>query len=217
MRSEQGKEIGRAEAFVVHLDSVTDRPAIGIRRQQIEKSREVIRIKLLRWQELPVYRAELVLQLHDAAGEKPLDRRASFGELAPVRREPRTLYGKDEIVGSFVMPLGKALRLLRAVVGTVDLDRCQLAACVFELAAMGQVGRIEGAAPGFEYPSPNPDSDFPLFLRHDRCLRRAVSLPLLHRVGWAIIPENGSCTFRYFRFLTPNCTAGRSLFCRNNS
>ena len=58
---------------------------------------------------------------------------ARLREHAAVGGEARTLEREDETVRRLVMPFGEALRLLRAVIGAVDLDGGQLAAGIFEL------------------------------------------------------------------------------------
>ncbi|MPN55349.1 hypothetical protein SDC9_203031 [bioreactor metagenome] len=58
----------------------------------------------------------------------------------------RRLGREHETVRGGVAPAGVGRRLLRAVVGAVDLDGAQLAAGVLQLAPLHQSGRIERAA-----------------------------------------------------------------------
>ena len=96
---------------------------------------------------------------------------ARLGKNPAVGGEPRPLDREDEAVRRLVVPLGEALRLLRAIVGAVDLDRGQLAAGVFQLALLRQAFGIEGAAPRLIGPSADADQDARLgFVRHVRLL-----------------------------------------------
>src|SRR5260370_15260758 len=76
-----------------------------------------------------------------------------------MRGEPRPLDREHEILRRLVAPAPEARRFLRAVEGAVDLDRGELPAGVFELAHLGQVFRIERAAPGREHPAADADAD----------------------------------------------------------
>src|ERR1700727_1270972 len=55
-----------------------------------------------------------------------------LGEDAAVGGEARSLDREDEIVGRLVMPLHEARRLLRPVIGAVDLDRGQFRARILK-------------------------------------------------------------------------------------
>src|ERR1700686_319542 len=55
------------------------------------------------------------------------------------------------------MPFGESLRLLRAVKGAVDLDRCELAAGIFELTFLREFVGIERPPPGLIGPTANAD------------------------------------------------------------
>src|SRR5262249_3293148 len=106
------------------------------------------------------------LELEHAAAEEALDRFAGLGEHAVVGRELRTLDREREVVGRRARPFAKALRLLGAVEGGIDLDRGELAAGVFELARLRQSLGIERAAPRGKHPAADADPN------HGRSLRR---------------------------------------------
>src|SRR6516164_9566224 len=147
---------------------MADRMTFEAVRQQGKERREIVRLESLERRELPEHRAELRLELQDAAGKEPLDRRAGFRQHGAMRGETRPLEGEHEIVGRLVGPAAEALWPLTAVEGAVDLDRGQRAARKFELARLRQALRIEGTAPRFEDPSPDADPDHGPILEHDR-------------------------------------------------
>ena len=61
-----------------------------------------------------------------------------LGEHAPIGGKARSLDGKQKAVGCLARPFAKALGLLRAVIGGVDLDRREMARRVGELLALRQ-------------------------------------------------------------------------------
>ena len=132
--AQQFDEIRCEEARVANLDRMTDRPAIERLRQEREKAGEVRRIELLGRRHLPEHRTELRLQFQHTAGEEPLDRGTGLGQHAPVGCELRTFEREHEIVRRLGRPFAEAVRLLRAIEGTVDLDAGELTARVFEFA-----------------------------------------------------------------------------------
>jgi hypothetical protein len=156
---QKGDEGRRAEAVVAHLDAVTDGPPVEGSRQQFEKGAEVRLVERLGWGELPQHRSQLVAQFQQALVEKPRDRFARLGQHPPVGGETGALQGEDEVVRRFGGPTAITFRLLRAVIGRVDLDRRQPPAGVGQLVLLGQVVRIEDAAPRREGPAADTDPD----------------------------------------------------------
>src|SRR6185437_2040575 len=109
--------------------------------------------------ELPVDRSELGLEFGHAGLEEAFDRFARFAENAAVDGEARPLDREHEIVRHLVAPFDEARRLLRAVIGAVDLDRGQLRARIFEFARLRQTFGKERASPGLEGPAADADPD----------------------------------------------------------
>ena len=66
------------------LDRMAQRLALDRLRQQVEKSREVVGLETFGRRELPVDRPELVAEFGDAAGDKAIDRFASFRQPAAM-------------------------------------------------------------------------------------------------------------------------------------
>src|SRR3954454_22553189 len=109
--------------------------------------------------QLPKNRSELCIQIHHTAFEKTLDRLSGFCKHAPMRGKAGRLDRKNETGRRFPRPLAEALSLLRPIERAVDLDGRYAAACIFELASLGQVFRIELAAPGRKNPAADADAD----------------------------------------------------------
>src|SRR5690606_26533468 len=138
---------------------------------------------------LPVDRAELVLKLQHATGEEAFDGLPGLRQHLAVGREAWPLQGEDEAVRRLVMPLGEARRLLRTVIGAVDLDRGQLRGGIFQLALLRQLLRIEGtAAPRLIGPAADADAD-PPFAFIASLLRHGL-LPLFRRIA-NLLPVDG--------------------------
>src|SRR5438045_3564416 len=62
-------------------------------------------------------------------------------------------------------PFAKALRLLRAVIGSVDLDRGQLRGRVLKFLRLRQLLRVKYPAPRLKGPAADADIDAARFLR----------------------------------------------------
>src|SRR5476649_244899 len=108
------------------------------------------------------------MEVHYATGEETFYRSAGIGKHATIGNETRSLYREYEVVRGFVVPFGKALRLLQSVVRAVDLDGCQFAAGEFQFSLLHETAGIETAAPRFVDPSANTDPDAWLCMaRHD--------------------------------------------------
>src|SRR6185369_241488 len=73
-------------------------------------------------------------------------------------RITRRLERETKTVRCLLAPVCVGRRFLRGVIGTVDLDRCQLAAGELEFTLLRQAGRIEIVAPGRVVPSADADA-----------------------------------------------------------
>src|SRR5690606_16125808 len=69
------------------------------------------------------------------------------GQFAANGDVARSLQRKDEPGWRFGGPFRIGGRLLRTVIGAVDLDRAQMPAGIFQLASLYQLGRVEIVAP----------------------------------------------------------------------
>ena len=82
----------------------------------------------------------------------PLAKNLSI-EFARLRQHPavggkaRTFQGENKILGRFVMPFAEAFRLLRTVIGAVDLDAGEVGAGIFQLPFLGEAFGIKVIAP----------------------------------------------------------------------
>ena len=157
--AQQRDEIGHAETVVAHLDHVTQRAAFELARQQFEEFAEIGFVEFLGRRELPQHRAEPVAELQHAGIIKPLHGIAGLRQHAAVGGEARPLQREHEAVRHLARPFAKALRLLRAVIGAVDLDRGQLRGGVGQLLRLRQLLRIKHAAPRLEGPAADADID----------------------------------------------------------
>ncbi len=151
-------------AVVAHFQRVAQRQLADLARQQLQKGLEVLGIEFLGAHELPVDRAEAILQLDQSLRHETLHRFTRVGQHAPVGAEARGLDREHEPVGRVVVPLGPARGLEARIVGAVDLDRGELAAGIFQLALLREVFRIEDAAPWLEGPA--ADADKEIFSTH---------------------------------------------------
>src|SRR5690554_6882116 len=142
-----------------HFNRMTERDAFMLFWQQREKARKIIRLEFLRWCELPVDYAELLLQPGHTARQELFDGWSSFCEHTAIGHKARPLQREDEIIWRLVMPFEKAFGLLRPIEGAVDLDAAKLRTCIFKLALLCQTFRIKAAAPFGENPPPNTDTD----------------------------------------------------------
>src|SRR5690606_28326541 len=70
-----------------------------------------------------------------------------------VRHEAVSLEREGESIRHLDRPFGKGGRLLRAIIGSVHLDRGKLSARIFELPLLGQIIRIKRAFPWLECPA----------------------------------------------------------------
>src|SRR5258708_5407510 len=99
---------------------MADDAAVETLWQKREERRHVVGVERFCGRELPEDRAELRLQLEQAARKEPLDRRAGLGEHAPVRGVARPLEREYEIGRRLLGPAPKAGGLLGAVEGAID-------------------------------------------------------------------------------------------------
>jgi hypothetical protein len=147
------------EALVAHFQRMAERAALHLARQQLQERLDVFGIERLRLHELPVDRTEPVAELVQALVDEHANRFAGRREQFAVGDVARALDGEDEALRRLVAPLDPARRLEGGVVGAVDLQRGELAAGIFELALLGQLLRIEDAAPRLEGPAADSDVD----------------------------------------------------------
>jgi len=157
--AQQRDEIRRAETVVAHFHHMTQCAAFELARQQFEKFAEIGFVELFGRRELPQHRTEPVAQFEHAGIIKPLYGIAGFREHPPVGREARSLQREHKSVRHLAGPFAKAFRLLRAVIGAVDLDRGELRARIFELFRLRETLGIEDAAPRLKGPASDADSD----------------------------------------------------------
>src|SRR5208283_3844625 len=157
--TQQIDELRGSKSFMPNLDNMQNFVSFDGLRQQLEKSFEIGGIKAFRWKELPIDRPELFLEIEDAARKESLDRRFRLGEDAPVGGKPRTLEREHKPFRCLLAPSGKAFGLLRTVIGSVDLDRCQMAARIFEFPLLCETFRIKNPAPRREGPAADANPD----------------------------------------------------------
>src|SRR5689334_11865573 len=150
------------ETAITRFDRVAQRSTLELRRQQVEKCRDLLRVERLRLVDLPVDRPELVAEIREPACEEPLDARSlRRRENLAQHDESRRLDAEDEAIRRFVVPLLERRGLLQSVERRVDLDRCELAAGVVELFRLGHALRVERAAPRREVPAADADENLP--------------------------------------------------------
>ena len=150
---QQRDEFRHGKTVVAHLDHMAQRAALELARQQLEKFAEIGIVELLGRRELPQHRAEAVAKLQHAGIIKPFHGIAGLRQHPPVGGEARPLQRKHKTVRHFARPFAKALRLLRAVIGAVDLDRGQLRRGIFQFLRLRQLLRIKHPAPRREGPA----------------------------------------------------------------
>ncbi len=139
---------------------MAQRLALELARQQFEKLAKVRFVEFLGRRELPEHRTEPVAEFQHAGIVKPFYGIAGFRQHTAVGGEARSLHRKDKTVGHLARPFAKAFRLLRAVIGAVDLDRGQFRRGVFQLLRLRQFFRIKHPAPWRKGPAADADVDF---------------------------------------------------------
>ena len=102
---------------------------------------------------------EPVAEFQHAGIVKPFDGIAGLRQHAAVGRKARSLQREHKTVRHLARPFAKALRLLRAVIGAVDLDRGQLRGGVGQLLRLRELLRIKHPAPWREGPAADADID----------------------------------------------------------
>src|SRR5215469_1516881 len=148
------------EAPVAYFDDMAYRPIVEPMRQQIQESGEAGFVECLLRRELPQDGAELLAQLQHACRKEAVDRRTGCRQIAAVRNKARALQRENEFFRRLVVPTVKARRLLRTVKGSVDFDRCNLAARMGQFGRLRQSQRIEDAAPWRKHPPADPHPNF---------------------------------------------------------
>src|SRR5262245_4805088 len=156
---DQGDELGHAKTVVPDFDDMAQRAAVELARQQLQEFAEIGAVELFGRRELPEHRAEPIAHFQHAGIVEALDGVAGFRQHAAVGGETRALHREDETIRHFARPLPNAFRLLRAVIGAVDLDRGQLRGGVGQLLRLRELLRIEHTAPRLERPAANADED----------------------------------------------------------
>src|SRR5438128_10907561 len=119
------------KALMPDFENVPQRPAVRALREEVEKSRKVVRHKFLCRMELPKNGPKPLSQFEYAAGEETLDRWPCLRQHRAVGGIARRLEREHEIIRRRGRPFAKAFRLLGAVEGAVDLDGGELAARIF--------------------------------------------------------------------------------------
>ena len=166
--AQQGQQSGGEQRRVAQLQRVAQRPPAGLARQQPGEGVQRFQRWALAAVELPQDRAQAVAERGDALHEV-LHLGAGTGQL-PAGHDPLGCLGGEHEPGrGLIAPAGVGVRLLRAVIGAVDLDRRELAAGVLQLAALHQLFRVEhAAAPWRVGPATDADPDARAVVRSGR-------------------------------------------------
>src|SRR5690606_34085944 len=146
------------EAVVAHVEHVAHRPARHLPRQVFQEGLEPPAVDARAGVELPDQGRQAVAEFRDSAREV-LDLRRGPVQRARLGDALGGLGGEYEAGRRFVAPLRIGRRLLRTVVGAVDLDGRKLAAGVFQLAPLDQALRIEVVAPRRVGPAADANAD----------------------------------------------------------
>src|SRR3546814_507639 len=93
----------------------------------------------------------------DALLDELFDRRAGLRQSAPVCGIAPRLGGEDKAFRRGGRPFGEAFRLLRRIIGGVDLYRRQTAGGMFQLLRLRELGWIEAALPRLIGPAADTD------------------------------------------------------------
>ncbi len=104
---------------------MAQRAPVELARQQFQELAEIGLVEFLGRRELPEHRAEPVAELQHAGIVELLDGIAGLRQHPAVGGKARALDREHETIRHLARPFAKALRLLRAVIGAVDLDRGQ--------------------------------------------------------------------------------------------
>src|ERR1700682_5258806 len=105
---------------------MAQRAAFELARQQLEKLAKIRFIEFLGRCELPEHRTEAVAEFEHAGIVEMLDRITGLRQHPAIGGKARSLYRKHKTIRHLARPFAKAFRLLRTVIGAVDLDRGQL-------------------------------------------------------------------------------------------
>src|SRR5580693_919996 len=134
-------------------------PAFKFARQKLEEFAEIRFVEFLGRRELPEYGAEAVAEFEHAGIVKPLHGIAGLRQHAAVGGKARAFQREHKAVGHLARPLAKTLRLLRAVIGAVDLDRGEFRSRVLQLFGLDEFFRVKHPAPGLKRPAADSDED----------------------------------------------------------
>src|ERR1700692_655285 len=134
-------------------------PAFKFARQKLEEFSEIGFVEFLGWRELPEHGAEAVAEFEDAGIVKPLHGIAGLRQHAAVGGKTRAFQREKKAVGHLARPFAKTFRLLRTVIGAVDLDRGEFGGRVLQFFGLDKFFGIEHAAPWLERPAADADKD----------------------------------------------------------
>jgi len=128
-------------------------------RQQAEKSLDQVGVVAEAGRKPPQERPELFPQIEDARGEHTGQRRFDVAQAQDMGEVAVAFVAEDEARRRGRVPGGVAVRPLQRVRRAIDFDAGQGARSQFQLARLGQPGRITHASPRRITPSRNADVD----------------------------------------------------------
>src|SRR5689334_6901478 len=132
---------------------------VELARQKLEEFAEICFVEFLGGRELPQHRAKAVAELQHAGIIESLDGISGLPKHAAVSSKARPLDREHKAIRYLTRPFAKALRLLRAVVGAVDLDRRQLRGRVLKFLRLREFLGVKYPAPGLERPATDAEID----------------------------------------------------------
>ena len=180
--AQQTNELLRDEAVVANLDGVTQRATLvgfrvsaafeaavmpaaedcGLPGGAWKKLKEVFEqagVEGEAWWKLPEDGAKFGSEEKRAGSEEVCERLLGVAQAQHVGDVPRALDAEDEIVRRCNSPAGEAGGTLQAVKGAIDFDGREVAGGIGEFFGVGQLGRIEDAAPRRVVPARDADPD----------------------------------------------------------
>jgi hypothetical protein len=133
--------------------------AASVSREEGEEFVKEIGVEAEVGGELPEERAEFGVEPEDTGGEEVRQGGADLAQFAHVGDEARALDGEDEVGGGGGSPLLVMGGALEGVEAAVELDGGKLGGGEGEFLALGELWRVEGAAPGGISPAGDADAD----------------------------------------------------------
>ena len=173
-----------------YFQRVAERQSLQLFRQHLEEPLKLLRIEYLGRHELPEERAQLVAQFHQPLIREFCNALAGFAQILPVGAIARCLNCEFEILRDGIMPFGKALGFLGAVIGTIDLDRSEMLSGIFQLIGLTQSLGIKAASPGRKGPATNSAADAPVSHVFSQRPCRQNSRPRTNRSGPGLPPPD---------------------------